>query len=154
MDSISARMVEGSYSIYLTLDLTLSSDLCNGRITQKGVTMFAVIYRGRICHGAEETYQKLWHKIAKYFMEYRGAYGSCLHKTPDGDWIAYSRWPDKATRDASWPQDGDELSQTLHPEIKAAILALKDCIDTNYSFQEIGMEVMDDLLLKKEAPHA
>ena len=116
--------------------------------------MFAVIYRGRIYPGTEETYQGLWHKIAKYFLEHRGAYGSCLHKTPDGDWIAYSRWPDKATRDASWPQNGDELSQTLDPDIKAAILDLKSCIDKNYPFQEICMEVTDDLLLKKEAPHA
>lgn len=116
--------------------------------------MFAVIYRGRIYPGTEETYQGLWHKIAKYFLEYRGAYGSCLHKTPDGDWIAYSRWPDKATRDASWRQNGDELSQTLDPDIKAAILNLKSCIDKNYPFQEICMEVTDDLLLKKEAPYA
>jgi hypothetical protein len=115
--------------------------------------MFAVIYRGRVYPGEEGKYQELWHHVAKYFIEQRGAYGSCLHKTADGDWIAYSRWPDKATRDASWPQEGDDLSETLSSEMKAVILGLKKCIDKNYPFQEICMDVMDDLLFKKEAPH-
>lgn len=116
--------------------------------------MFAVIYHGRVCPGTEEEYQRLWNKMANYFIEYRGAYGSCLHKTANGDWIAYSRWPDKATRDASWPQEGDELSETLSPEIKAVILDLKKCIDKNHPFQEICMEVKDDLLFKKEIARA
>ncbi len=116
--------------------------------------MFAVIYRGYVYPEAERDYQKLWHQIAQYFIEHRGALGSCLHKSTDGSWIAYSRWPDQATRDASWPQEGEAFSETLNPEIKAVILAFKKCIDKDQPFQEICMKVMDDLLFKKETPHA
>jgi hypothetical protein len=113
-----------------------------------GYYMFAVIYRGRVYPEAEEDYQKLWHKIAHYFIEYRGALGSCLHKTVEGDWVAYSRWPDKNTRDASWPKEGEEPCETLSQEIQEVILSLKKCIDKDQPFQEICMEVVDDLLLK------
>ena len=116
--------------------------------------MFAVIYKAYVHRGVEEQYKKLWRQIAGYFIDHWGALGSCLHKTAQGEWIAYSRWPDKATRDASWPPEGEELPEVLSPEIRTIILALKKCIDKDRSFQEIGMEVMDDLLFKKEAPHA
>lgn len=46
--------------------------------------MFAVIYRAYIKSGYEAEYQKLWRKIATYFVEKRGALGSCLHKTNEG----------------------------------------------------------------------
>ena len=65
--------------------------------------MFAVIYQGYVKPGCESQYKKAWHDVAKYFVEKRGAIGSCLHCTSEGLWLAYSRWPDKKTRDASWP---------------------------------------------------
>ena len=114
--------------------------------------MFAVIYQMHVYPEKEEDYQKLWRQVAHYFTEHRGALGSCLHKTSDGVWVAYSRWPDRPTRDASWPPEGGELSETLSPEIQAAILSLKKCVDQSQPFQEIGMEVVDDLLFKKENP--
>lgn len=57
--------------------------------------MFAVIYRGYVKPNKEKEYRQLWHQIATYFVEKRGALGSCLHKTKEGLWLAYSRWPDK-----------------------------------------------------------
>lgn len=108
--------------------------------------MFAVIYQAHIFPGMEEAYQKLWRQIATYFIQHRGALGSCLHKTENGEWVAYSRWPDKATRDASWPS-GEGVSGMLSPEMHAVSAALKKCIDREQPYQEICMEVMDDLLL-------
>lgn len=46
--------------------------------------MFVVIYQGYIKPGREEEYQEVWNKIACYFVEYRGALGSCLHRAADG----------------------------------------------------------------------
>lgn len=80
--------------------------------------------------------------------------GSCLHKTTEGEWVAYSRWPSKETRDASWPQEGEEPSENLSNEIKEVIISLKKCIDKDHPFQEVCMEVMDDLLLTKDAKYA
>jgi hypothetical protein len=107
--------------------------------------MFAVIYRGHLKPGQEETYKNLWHKIACYFVERRGALGSCLHKTEDGMWLAYSRWPDKATRDASWPGDDDPAAE-LPEDVRNAIYEIKNCLDQDHKLPEICMEVVDDLL--------
>jgi hypothetical protein len=69
--------------------------------------MFAIIYRSYVLPGYESQYKDNWYTIANYFVKYRGAIGSCLHQAEDGMYLAYSRWPDKKTRDASWPQSGE-----------------------------------------------
>lgn len=107
--------------------------------------MFAVIYRSYIKPELEDKYQKLWNQVASYFIQHRGAIGSCLHKTEDGIWLAYSRWPNKATRDASW--SSDNTVEDLPQLIKEAIAKMKDCGDQNRKLPEICMEVVDDLLL-------
>ncbi len=108
---------------------------------------FAVIYRSYVKPEREAEYQKAWQVIAHYFVECRGAIGSCLHRTSDGMWIAYSRWPDQKTRDASWPGD-NAPSEELPPEIREAITTIKTCIDTK--LPEICMEVVNDLLLNEK----
>ena len=84
--------------------------------------------------------------MARYFVEQRGAIGSCLHRTSDRLWLAYSRWPDKKTRDASWPGE-NAPSTELPPEIRKAVLTIKDCMDEERRLPDICMEVVDDLLL-------
>ena len=106
--------------------------------------MFAVIYRGYVKAGKELEYQEAWNKVACYFVEKRGAIGSCLHRTSDGMWLAYSRWPDKKTRDASWPGD-NEPSSTLPSEICEAVLTIKNSLDQNRILPDICMEVVSDL---------
>jgi hypothetical protein len=110
--------------------------------------MFAVIYRGSILPGREADYQQAWKQVATYFKESRGSLGSCLHKSEDGEWIAYCRWPDKQTRDASWPKD-DTVCQTIKPEIREAIVRFKACIDPDRPSEEICMELKGDLLKKE-----
>ncbi|KTD55559.1 Modification methylase DpnIIA [Legionella santicrucis] len=106
---------------------------------------FAVIYRAFIKPGLEMEYQEAWRKVASYFLQYRGALGSCLHKTNEGMWLAYSRWPDKETRDASWPGDNTP-SEMLPNEIKKAVITIQECIDQTQKLPEITMEVVNDLL--------
>lgn len=106
--------------------------------------MFAVIYQSYIKSGLEQEYQQLWNQIACYFVEHRSAIGSCLHKTADGMWLAYSRWPDKATRDAAWPGESTPC-EDLPNEIRKAILDIRNCIDQNRKIPEVCLEVVDDL---------
>lgn len=106
--------------------------------------MFAVIYQCYIKSGREAEYREAWDVAARYFVERRGAIGSCLHQTPDGLWVAYSRWPDQKTRDASWPGENFPARE-LPSEIHRAILTIKDCLDRK--LPEICMEVVNDLLL-------
>ncbi len=108
--------------------------------------MFAVIYQSYLKPGREEDFQKAWNEIATYFVEKRGAIGSCLHKAEDGKWIAYSRWPDKATRDASWPKEENAPSEELPLEVRQAIILIKECIDQDQKLPDICMNVVKDLL--------
>ena len=110
--------------------------------------MFAVIYQAYLKPGREAEYRKAWNTVAKYFVQQRGALGSCLHQTSDGIWLAYSRWPDKKTRDASWPRENEKSSTELPPDICKAVLIIKDCLDQERKLPEIHMEVIDDLLLQ------
>ena len=84
--------------------------------------------------------------MARYFIEKRGAIGSCLHRTSDGMWLAYSRWPNKETQEASWPGEGAP-SDELPPKIREAVLTIKDCLDPDLKLPDIRMEVIEDLLL-------
>jgi hypothetical protein len=108
--------------------------------------MFAVIYRGFVKPGFEAEYQKIWHQIAQYFIQHCGAIGSCLHQTEDGMWLAYSRWPNKATRDAAWPGENAASEKSFPDEIQKAIVMLKNYLDLDRKLPEICMTVMDDLL--------
>jgi hypothetical protein len=110
--------------------------------------MFAVMYQGYLKPDREDQYRGAWNLVARYFIEERGAIGSCLHKTEDGLWVAYSRWPDKNTRDRSWPGE-DAPSDELPAEIQEAILILKDCLDPDRKIPDLCLNITDDLLLKK-----
>ena|SRR3990167_8159505 len=107
--------------------------------------MFAVIYRAYIKNDHLEKYKTSWHILASYFKQHRGALGACLHQAEDGMWVAYSRWPNKATRDASWP--GDNAPADILPvEVKQAIFNIKASIDQSRPLPDICMEVIEDLL--------
>ena len=109
--------------------------------------MFAVIYQAYVKEGREAEFRKAWKTIASFFVKERGAIGSCLHRTSDGLWVAYSRWPDPKTRDASWPKENGAPSSELPIKIRDAIVTLKDCVDPERKIPDLCMEVVDDLLL-------
>lgn len=105
--------------------------------------MFAVIYRGFVFPEKEEAYTESWKVIVDYFKSERGALGSSLHKTAEGEYIAYSRWPDEETRNASW---GDRRVKAP-AAIDRAIVTLESCIDRSQPYDEICMDVVDDRIL-------
>ena len=107
--------------------------------------MFAVIYRGFVKLDSEAQYQHYWKRIATYFVNERGALGSTLHKTNEGMWVAYSKWPNKAARDSSWPQNQEIMCSEFPPDIREAIDGLKNCLETERQFHEICMEIIEDI---------
>lgn len=113
---------------------------------EQAKSCFAVIYRGYLKPGREGEYQKAWQIVTQYFVAHRGAIGSCLHRASDGMWIAYSRWPDQKTRDASWPGE-NAPADVLPPEVREAILTIQESLDPDRKLPEICMEVVNDLLL-------
>lgn len=104
--------------------------------------MFAVIYRGYVKPELESPFREYWKIVASYFVNERGALGSTLHQAEDGMWIAYSKWPDKATRDASWPRDKEKVNVDIPLHIQRAIEGLKACIE---QLPEICMEVREEV---------
>lgn len=106
--------------------------------------MFAVIYKGFIFPEKEETYKKNWHIIADFFKKERGALGSILHQTSSGEYIAYSRWPNQETRDASWNEYA-----SINPHIDDVMQLLRECIDRSKPYEEICMNVIDDFAFPK-----
>ncbi len=58
-------------------------------LNEKSRSNFAVLYRGYLKPGTESDYQNAWQLVAQYFVKYRGAIGSCLHRTSEGMWVAY-----------------------------------------------------------------
>jgi heme-degrading monooxygenase HmoA len=107
--------------------------------------MLAVIYKSSVYPEREKEFQQVWRKVANYFVTHCGALGSHLHKTENGEWIAYSRWPNKETRDTFW------IAETgLSKEIRTAIQTLKSCIDLTKPHEEICMNVIDSVHKKAE----
>ncbi|PJD94791.1 MAG: hypothetical protein CK425_10395 [Parachlamydia sp.] len=107
--------------------------------------MFAVIYRGYVKTGCEAYYLECWTTVASYFVEECGALGSTLHKTDEGMWIAYSKWPDKATRDALWSSGKGEANAKLPLHVQEAINGLKLCLEEEKLLPEICMEVLEEI---------
>lgn len=109
--------------------------------------MFAVIYRGFIYLEKEYEYRKSWSMVAKYFTDHCGALGSTLHKIGEGEYLAYSRWPDKETRDKYWGKS----QPTLHPQIEKAIETLKSCLDIERQQPEIQLQVIESVTATNSA---
>lgn len=111
------------------------------------MSAFAVIYRGYLKPHTENEYKQAWKTVATYFVEHKGALGSCLHKTEEGMWVAYSRWFSKEKWEAAWGSHDKETCFALFPlEIQQAIKTIKECLDETRKFPEILMEVQEDLL--------
>ena len=111
--------------------------------------MFAVIYRFKLKPHQEASYQANWHTLVDYFIEKCGAIGSCLHKGEDGLWVAYSRWPDSATRDAAWPS-GSDINATFPKEISDIIQAMQAIKEENKDleqYDDLCLEVVSDRFL-------
>jgi len=106
--------------------------------------MFAVIYRTYVPSNVVQEYRKHWKTIAEYFVKARGALGSTLHQSEEGYFVAYSRWPDKATRDTSWPvhaKNRDEFPETV---IQASEW-LEEHIEEKHRLPEICMEITEEI---------
>lgn len=66
--------------------------------------------------------------------------------------MAYSRWQDKATRDAAWPGENDP-SKKLPSDIRDAIKKMQAIRQQNSDleqYDDICLDVVEDLLLNRE----
>ncbi len=112
--------------------------------------MFSVIYRFNLRPQQEASYKKHWNTVVDHFKKECGALGSILHQGDDGMWVAYSCWPDKATRDAAWP--GKEApNKRLPQEVRVAIEKMQEIAAENQDleqYDEIALKAVENKLFE------
>jgi hypothetical protein len=96
---------------------------------------FAVLYRWRVEPGREGDCRAAWERLTRAIHERRGGLGSRLHVADDGTWVAYARWPDRAT----WERAVGE--EPADPE---ASVAMRACIRESLPPEPLTIEA--DLL--------
>jgi heme-degrading monooxygenase HmoA len=102
--------------------------------------MFAVIYQWRIVPGREEQFAAGWLRCSTQIKKRFGSYGSRLHRTDEGLYVSYGRWPSAEAREPYRAQlDFDPESFHM----------MQGAIATE--LPEIRMHIIGDLLDEPEA---
>lgn len=89
--------------------------------------MFAVIYNFDVKPGFEHQFEKNWADMTYEFREIHGGLGSCLHKTDEGKYVAYARWPDRR----SWARDKDIKNTEAMRLMKESLQGKTEAIPLN-----------------------
>lgn len=103
--------------------------------------MFAVLYRFDVKQGRDDEFIAAWTTVTEALRMVAGTYGSCLHRTPDGTYVAYARWPSRE----AWSGDYD-----LPPAATDARQRMRDCCSSLATMHEL--DVVADRLVVAEAP--
>ena len=106
--------------------------------------MFVVIYRWRVIPGLDAQFEAGWRAGTERIAAEFGGWGSRLHRTDDGAFIAYAQWPDKAT----WER---AMETRMHHSDDEARKKYRDAIVPG-SFETLfAMPVVSDLLQHRSA---
>jgi heme-degrading monooxygenase HmoA len=97
--------------------------------------MFSVIYRWTLKPGTEERFREAWRTLTEAIRARSGTSGSRLHRTDDGDFVAYAVWPSREL----W-----ESARALPPANAEALTIMRDCIATSQT--PIPLTILDDLI--------
>ncbi|MEO1172349.1 MAG: antibiotic biosynthesis monooxygenase [Myxococcota bacterium] len=101
--------------------------------------MFAVLYRWRVKPGFEQQFRENWARMTEEFRTLHGGLGSALHQNDDGQFVAYARWPDRAT----WERE-KKIEDTV------ASAAMSEAVSERLA--PWPLEVTDDMLVNFEPP--
>ena len=97
--------------------------------------MFAVIYRWEVDPAREKEFREGWHRCSSQIRRQFGSYGSRLHRSDDGLWVAYGRWPDA---DARLPyRDRLDFDPPSYALMQGSI---------SRELPEIRMQIVEDML--------
>ena len=108
--------------------------------------MFIVVYQGVLNEGKEKEYPAAWKTCASLFVNHCGAICARLYKDAHDNYVAISFWPNKEARDSVWHK-----AEASTPEIKAAVITIKDCLKTytenHFKSEEELTELLSSLTL-------
>ncbi|TNE78841.1 MAG: antibiotic biosynthesis monooxygenase [Bacteroidetes bacterium] len=77
---------------------------------------FAVVYRFSVHPGKEQNFLTAWTKMTLLIKEHEGGLGSRLHRSSNGEYIAYALWPDEQSykkAGSKLPTSALEIRQTM-----------------------------------------
>lgn len=98
-------------------------------------TGFAVIYQWRVKAGMGAEFRAAWEDLTAWMEQRYGALGARLHRTDNGNFVAYTQWPDhraweksctlqeegaEQQQSAAEPDEGDAISQRLLATVEEA----------------------------------
>ena len=98
----------------------------------------AVVYRWRLREGMELSFQEAWDVLTRRIMEQRDGLGSRLHRTDEGEWLAYAQWPSR---------EALERSRELGTVDAAASAQMRAAVEQAY--EPIFLTPTEDLLVSK-----
>jgi quinol monooxygenase YgiN len=97
--------------------------------------MFVVQYRWRLLPGSEDAFRAAWRTMTVAIRARHGTSGSRLHRTDDGELVAYAVWPSRQAWESALAQPSTD------PEAGAAMRA---CVA--HSYGAMPLTIVDDLL--------
>jgi hypothetical protein len=106
--------------------------------------MFAVIYRWRVIPGREAQFETGWRRGTAAIAREFGGWGSRLHRSSEGVYIAYAQWPDEDTWRAATE------AGMRHSDTEAAAM-YREAIEPNGFETLFAMPVTSDLLEHRRA---
>jgi Antibiotic biosynthesis monooxygenase len=92
---------------------------------------FIVLYRWKLCAGAEDAFVEAWSRISVKLRDERGSLGSRLHCGSDGIWYSYAQWPNAQQRDKAFAMgsvDSEaalQMKQAIAEELPELVLDMK-----------------------------
>ncbi len=100
--------------------------------------MFCLIYRFEVKENSEEQFVRSWKDLTNMFIVHAGSFGSRLHQSKGGVFVAYAQWPDEST----WRLAGGRLLESAQ-ELQETMRQSCESIHVEHQ-----LEVLSDLLTK------
>lgn len=96
----------------------------------------AFLYRWRLVPGREEEFRAAWVEATRQIHARCASFGARLHRAKDGEFSSYAHWPSEDARTVCFED----------PQLSAmpCFAAMRVCIE--HSYDEVALEVLDDLL--------
>lgn len=99
------------------------------------MSMTIFLYRWKIKPGKEKQFEDNWALITNAFLKQCGSYGSRLHTSENGEYLAYAQWP---SHDA-------KATCELSPSSTLASILMLEAVEHTYPAQQFT--VMNDMLI-------
>jgi len=97
--------------------------------------MFCVVYQWTVKPGKEDEFRSTWRGITEAIFRQHGSLGSRLHRSLEGDWLAYAQWPDRA----HWENQAETIGVDLLRSQQS------DCLSEEMKIL-FKLDMTDDLL--------